>query len=70
MVSYGNELVGAGLGWQQALHGRRRGLPSFVWPKCVLAGLLRGAPGSCWAVQCWEVDSLPAAGGCGVEMQA
>jgi hypothetical protein len=29
MVSYGYGTVGAGLGWQQALHGRRLGLPKL-----------------------------------------
>jgi hypothetical protein len=29
MVAYGMELVGAGLGWQQALHGRRLGMPKL-----------------------------------------
>jgi hypothetical protein len=76
MVAYGMELVGAGLGWQQALHGRRLGPPKLPLSSAVSlqdAWVVQPDRGAvpCSAVQCsagsWTAFRLR--DGVGLEMQ-
>lgn len=69
MVSCGDELVGAGLRRQLALHGRQLGAPRGG---CVLSRMRLGGNQAWCAEQLGSAGKLcgrPTAAGCGVEMQ-